>query len=57
MNKLRAALREKFGPRRYRITCRAEVEVYGTPIPNTNVSGWYFFGYLEDMHHWFDLED
>jgi hypothetical protein len=55
MKKLRAALRDKFGPRCYRINCRAEVEVYG-PMPNTGIIGWYFYGYLEDMHHWFDLE-
>jgi hypothetical protein len=55
MNKLRAALRDKFGPRRYRIRQRGEVEVYGT-MPNTNIVGWYFYGYIEDMHHWFDLE-
>lgn len=56
MRKLRDSLREKFGPRRYRITWNAEVHVYGQ-LPNSNYSGWYFYGYLEDMHHWFDLED
>ena len=56
MEKLRAALRDKFGPRRYRIRQRGEVEVYGT-MPNTGTVGWYFYGYVEDMPHWLDLED
>jgi len=56
MAKLRAALRDKFGLGRYRIRQSGEVEVHGT-IPNTGIVGWYFYGYLEDMHHWFDLED
>jgi hypothetical protein len=56
MKKLRAALRDKFGPRRYRISQRGEVVVYGA-MPNTNAVGWYFYGYIEDMPHKFDLED
>ncbi len=56
MQKLRFALRTKFGSRKYRITKRGDVNVYGV-IPNTNTVGWYFYGYLEDMHYWFDLED
>jgi hypothetical protein len=56
MAKLRAALRDKFGPRNYRINCRGEVHVFGV-MKNTNRFGWFFFGYLEDMYQWFDLED
>jgi len=55
MKKLRAALREKFGPRNYRINCRGEVHVFGV-MKNTNRFGWFFFGYVEYMYQWFDLE-
>lgn len=44
---LRAALRARFGARRYRITRDAEIHVYGQ-MPNTNIVGWWFFGYVED---------
>ena len=47
MTKLRAALRERFGARRYRVT-RGEVHAYGA-MPNSIVTGWYFVGYIADI--------
>lgn len=44
-NKARKILRTRFGARRYRITSEREIHVYGR-MPNTNVTGWYFFGFL-----------
>lgn len=42
---LRAALRAKFGPRRYRITRNDEVHVYGI-MPNARNVGWWLMGDL-----------
>ena len=56
MNKIRAQLRARFGARKYRITRRGDVDVYGR-LPNSNYVGWYFFGYIEDMPIYFALED
>ena len=44
---LRDALRSKFGSGRYRITATDLVEVYGE-MPNTNRTGWYYYGSRED---------
>ena len=41
--KLRAALREKYGPRCYRITRGGDVHVYGK-MPNSDIVGWWFMG-------------
>jgi hypothetical protein len=46
MIKLRAALREKYGPRCYRITRTGDVHVYGQ-MPNTDVVGWWLMGDVE----------
>lgn len=40
---IRAALRNAFGDRKYRITRDGEIHVFGT-MPNTNQQGWYLFG-------------
>lgn len=39
----RAAIRNKFGARQYRITREGVIHVRGT-MPNTNTEGWYVFG-------------
>lgn len=44
---IRNALRSAFGDRQYRITKSGEIHVYGD-MPNTNMTGWYLFGYLDD---------
>lgn len=44
---IRAALRNEFGPRKYRITSSGEIHVYGT-MPNTNREGWYLYGWVGD---------
>jgi len=48
---IRAALRNAFGARRYRITKTGEVHVFGR-MPGTDRDGWFFFGYVGDR----DLE-
>lgn len=45
---LRGLLRDKYGPRKYRITKNDEVHAFGT-MPNTEKTGWYFAGYLSDF--------
>ena len=42
---IRAALRNAYGDRMYRITRDGEIHVYGT-IPNSNTEGWWLFGYV-----------
>ena len=44
---IRAALRNAFGDRKYRITRDGEIHVFGT-MRNTNQTGWYLFGYVGD---------
>ena len=44
IKRIRQALRDKFGDRKYRITKYGEIHVYGT-MPNTDREGWYLFGY------------
>ena len=45
ISQIRKTLRAKFGACRYRITRDNEIHVYSR-MPNTNVTGWYFFGFL-----------
>lgn len=45
ISQIRKILRAKFGTRHYRITAGNEIHVYGK-MPNSNVTGWYFFGFL-----------
>ena len=47
INAIRAALRNAFGARRYRITSAKEIHVYGR-MPNANAAGWYLFGWVGD---------
>lgn len=44
---IRAALRNAFGARKYRITASGDIHVFGV-MPNTNQEGWYLFGYVAD---------
>jgi hypothetical protein len=53
---LRDALRAKFGPRRYRITCNGEVHVYGL-MPNARTVGWLLMGDLLSADLWLGLDD
>ena len=45
IGQIRKTLRARFGARRYRITRDNEIHVCGR-MPNTNATGWYFFGFL-----------
>ena len=45
---LRALLRRDHGARQYRITRDDEVHVYGV-MPNTNIVGWRFLGWTDDV--------
>mgnify|MGYP000175518448 FL=1 len=47
VTQIRAALRNAFGPRNYRIQADGNISVYGQ-MPNTNTKGWYLFGYVGD---------
>jgi hypothetical protein len=40
---IRAALREKFGARRYRIDAAGYIHAFGR-APNSQFTGWYLFG-------------
>lgn len=42
---IRKALRNAFGPRKYRITKNGEIHVFGL-LPNTSTAGWYLFGFV-----------
>lgn len=44
---IRAALRNAFGARQYRITATGEIHVYGQ-MPNSIVTGWYLYGWVGD---------
>jgi len=44
---IRAALIVKFGARMYRITRDGEIHVHGV-MPNTQIVGWYLYGYVGD---------
>jgi hypothetical protein len=44
---VRQKLRERFGSGRYRITRDGEIHAYGQ-MPNSNLTGWWLFGYLSD---------
>jgi hypothetical protein len=44
---IRQALREMFGTRRHRITRGGEIHAYGV-IPNSNVRGWWLYGWVGD---------
>lgn len=44
---IRAALREQFGARKYRITADGEIHIYGT-MPNANTVGWWLCGRSDD---------
>ena len=46
--KLRNYMREKFGKRNYRMRKDGGIDAYGK-IPNTNVTGWYFLGWRDDV--------
>ena len=45
MDAIRKALREKFGPRKYRISKSGEIHAFGV-MPNTHKTGWYLLGYV-----------
>jgi len=47
INTIRKILRKTFGDRQYRITAAGEIHVHGV-MPNTNQTGWYLFGWLND---------
>ena len=44
---IRDTLRELYGPRRYRINRQGEIHVHST-MPNTNETGWWLFGYVDE---------
>lgn len=44
---LRQALRREFGPRCYRITRDGDIHGFGV-MPNTNITGWYLYGRVDD---------
>ncbi len=44
---IRAALRNAFGDRKYRITRNGEIHVFGV-MKNTNQTGWYLFGDIDN---------
>lgn len=44
---IRKALRNEFGDRCYRITRAGEIHVYGQ-MPNSIVTGWYLYGWIDD---------
>jgi hypothetical protein len=50
-NKLRFALREKYGARCYRITRNAEVHIYGQ-MPNNSNFGWWLMGDILTAELW-----
>ena len=47
IREIRRILRSKFGARKYRITSDGAIHVYGR-IPYTQVTCWYFFGWMGD---------
>ncbi|KQY83735.1 hypothetical protein [Pelomonas sp. Root1444] len=44
---IRAALRNEFGARKYRITKAGEIHAWGV-MPNSNGLGWYLYGWTND---------
>lgn len=46
-NEIRKMLREAYGSRQYRITRTGQIDVY-SHMPNSNVTGWWLFGWLGD---------
>jgi hypothetical protein len=44
---VRKILRDVYGARQYRITSTGEIHVYGR-MPNTDVIGWWLFGWVGD---------
>ncbi len=44
---IRRALIAKFGERQYRITRDGDIHVHGR-MPNTNIDGWYLYGWIHD---------
>lgn len=44
---IRAALRNQFGARQYRITAAGEIHVHGV-MPNTGIVGWWLYGWMGD---------
>ena len=55
MQKLRAALRAKYGPRCYRITRTGDVHVYGL-MPNSPVIGWWLMGDIDHAKCWMNID-
>ena len=55
MVKLRTALREKYGPRCYRITRTGEVHIYGQ-MPRTNIVGWWLMGDILTAELWMGID-
>ena len=57
-NKLRFALREKYGARCYRITrgAEAEVHIYGQ-MPNNSNFGWWLMGDILTAELWLGLHN
>ena len=47
LSNIRAALINEFGARQHRITRDGEIHVYGT-MPNTNQTGWYLYGRIDN---------
>ena len=46
-NEIRKMLRELYSSRQYRITRTGQIDAYGQ-MPNSNVVGWWLFGWVGD---------
>lgn len=55
IKKLRAALREEYGARCYRITREGDVHVY-SPAPNSSVVCWWMMGDIAHALTWAGLD-
>jgi len=54
--KLRAALRAKYGAGNYRITQNDEVHIYGL-MPNARTTGWWYMGDILAAELWLGLHN
>lgn len=54
--KLRAALRAKYGARKYQITRDDEVHIYGL-MPNSTTIGWWYMGDILAAELWLGFYD
>lgn len=55
INKLRDALRAKYGARCYRITRTGDVHIYGL-APNSRVLCWWTMGEIAHAYTWMGLD-